>query len=424
MKVWLIQIAEPLPIDDGKQKLLRTGMLAKTLAGRGNNVVWWTSSFDHFRKRQRSDKDTFKDIGRNYRICMMRGIGYKKNVSLSRLIDHYMVAEKFRKLSEKEEKPDVIVASFPSIELGLAAAEYGKKNGIPVILDMRDMWPDIFVDFVPPAIRGVARFFLKPMFNNAHRACSMATAICGITEPFVEWGLKTGSRDKTVLDKSFFMGSVDERPDDNSFKEAGEYWDKMGVRKEEGRPIICFSGSVSWQFDIKTAILAVRKIRSSGTAVKLVICGDGDKLEYYKNIARRDENVVFTGWVNMAKLYVLMRRASAGLDLLPDRYDYLATINNKAVEYFSAGLPIISCPRKGVLYDLLKERRCGLSYDNGDVDGLSVILKYMLCNDADKLSEMSREASELFKEKFMAEKIYAEMAGYIEKVADSFKDRT
>ena len=56
----------------------------------------------------------------------------------------------------------------------------------------------------------------------------------------------------------------------------------------------------------------------------------------------------FPGWVDAAKIFVLMRRSAVGLDPLPDRYDFLATINNKAIEYMSAGLPVISSPDRGV----------------------------------------------------------------------------
>jgi hypothetical protein len=55
MRVWLITVGEPLPLDGPGERMLRTGILAAFLAARGHEVVWWSSSFDHVRKRQRSD---------------------------------------------------------------------------------------------------------------------------------------------------------------------------------------------------------------------------------------------------------------------------------------------------------------------------------------------------------------------------------
>jgi O-methyltransferase len=104
------------------------------------------------------------------------------------------------------------------------------------------------------------------------------------------------------------------------------------------------------------------------------------------------------------------------LDPLPDRYDFLATINNKAIEYLSAGLPVISCPQKGVLFDLLKENQCGLSYEHGDAVGLSCLLG-QLDRDRKTVAQMSRNAALLFEERFVAEKVYEQMACSIENIA-------
>ena len=90
-----------------------------------------------------------------------------------------------------------------------------------------------------------------------------------------------------------------------------------------------------------------------------------------------------------------------------------------AIEYLSAGLPVISCPQKGELYNLLKERNCGLSYKHSDADGLFQLLDQLNRNRA-AIIEMSVNATALFKERFTAEKVYSEMACYIEKIAKTF----
>ena len=102
-----------------------------------------------------------------------------------------------------------------------------------------------------------------------------------------------------------------------------------------------------------------------------MLCGAGDRFEHYRALAAGLPNVLLPGWVDAAAIHVLMRRSACGLDPLSDRYDFLATINNKAIEYFSAGLPVISSPRRGTLAELLAAEECGLSYDLGDAAGLA-----------------------------------------------------
>ena len=89
-------------------------------------------------------------------------------------------------------------------------------------------------------------------------------------------------------------------------------------------------------------------------------------LEFYAQVG--------PGWVKAAQIHVLMRLSSVGLNPVADRYDFLATINNKAIKYMSGNLPIISNPEEGVLYDLLKKYCCGVSYASGDAEGLFNIL--------------------------------------------------
>ena len=52
MRIWVYASGEPLPAADRQVRLLRAGNLCRHLQAAGHEVVWWTSSFDHIRKRQ------------------------------------------------------------------------------------------------------------------------------------------------------------------------------------------------------------------------------------------------------------------------------------------------------------------------------------------------------------------------------------
>ena len=53
MRAWLLTVGEPLPCDGPNERLHRTGLLAEALHSRGHEVLWWSSTFDHARKRFR-----------------------------------------------------------------------------------------------------------------------------------------------------------------------------------------------------------------------------------------------------------------------------------------------------------------------------------------------------------------------------------
>lgn len=420
MNVWLITIGEPLPVSlKTKDRLHRTGVLAQTLINNGCDVTWWTSTFDHFRKFHHYSYDETVILDNSLKIIMLYGGGYKSNVSLSRIRDQKRIAEKFSALAPTHSKPDIILCSYPPIELSLAAVKFGNEYKVPVVLDMRDMWPDIFVDHVPRLLRPAAKLAATQMYRDASKACAEATAITGITEAFVDWGLAKGRRRRSPLDKAFPMGYISRPPTATEITEAESFWDSVGIKQNTTDFVICFFGTIGRQFDLDAVISAARKISNSGRQIRLILCGTGDRLAYFQKSALDLSNILFPGWVDAAKIFVLMRRSAVGIDPLPERYDFLATINNKAIEYMSAGLPVVSSPDRGVLCELLKLHECGMSYPASDVDALADMLA-RLYDDREKLRKMSQNAMQLFKECFIAEKVYTEMIEHMITIVKKF----
>ena len=75
--------------------------------------------------------------------------------------------ERFRRASRGESHPILIVAAIPSLEWAEAAVEFGRLRGIPVVIDVRDLWPDVFSEC--PAKRGGRSLgrFLSPYARMA-----------------------------------------------------------------------------------------------------------------------------------------------------------------------------------------------------------------------------------------------------------------
>jgi glycosyltransferase involved in cell wall biosynthesis/RimJ/RimL family protein N-acetyltransferase len=425
LNIWLTTIGEPVPVREGtKDRLHRTGYFAHFLADHGHKVTWWTSTFDHFRKKQWFDDDETLQVDERLTIRMLHGSGYRSNVSVTRFRDHAQIARKFaRQAREQADRPDIIVSALPTVDLCLASVEFGRERGIPVVADMRDMWPDIFLDAMPRLAKPIGWLLLRPLFRHARATCAKATAITGITEAFVDWGLQRGGRARSSLDRAFYMGYTTVVPPAEELRVAEELWDRQGVVRDPARPIACFVGTLGRQFDLETVLAAARLLQTRGSPVRFVICGRGDRLEHYRRLGAGLHNVVFPGWVDAAAIYTLLRRSAFALDPLPDRYDFLATINNKAIEYMSAGLPVISSPNRGMLADFLARERCGLSYNIGDAQGLADILAREAV-DSDGMCQLAENSARVFQEKFTAEKVYGEMMAYLEEIAGSTASKT
>ena len=357
-------------------------------------------------------------------IRMLNGGGYRRNVSLARLRDHRIVAKKFAVAIRSHQRPDIIVSSWPPVELCTAAVEYGRENGVPVVLDIRDLWPDIFIDESPAWLRWPARMALAPFFREARRTAAAATAITGNTSAMVDWGLKQGDRSLSPLDAAFPMGYRARTPEPERLVQAEAFWDVLGVAAKPDAPVICFFGNLGRQFDLDPVIVAARILSTRGVPVRFVLCGSGKRLDHYRAVSAGLDNVLLPGWVDEAKIYVLLRRSHAGIDPLPDRYDYLASINNKAVEYLSAGLPVISSPSRGVLAETLAQLDCGVSCAAHDPVALAALIEQSCTNLID-WDVKARNAAAYFERELTADRVYEAYCQHLQSiVAGALTDAT
>jgi len=410
VRFWLIEIGEPLPIDSGS-RLLRTGMLAHELTKKGHQVDWWCSTFDHFRKFHRFEKSTQIDSTPTLRLKLIHGPGYKKNKSLRRIFHQRALAKEFKKLTRTETPPDLILCSMPTIELSNAAGSFAKAHNIPVVLDLRDMWPDVYLEVMPRLLRPIARPLLQPFYRQLRQAGLNATAIFAITPEFLEWGLKRVGKSKGPSDRHFWHSYTSTTPSEKDAASAKKFWANEGLSPSDF--IICFFGTMS--LELETAIEAARTLQPQHPEIKFVFCGTGDRLEHFKHLAKGANNVLFPGWVNRSQIWQLMRLSSAGLAPYPNRPDFLMSIPNKVVEYFSGGLPILT-GLEGRLKSLLESKHCGLNYQNDHPDTLVEQILFLTTN-PEQRNEMATNAKELFFEEFDAEKVFGNMAGHLESIA-------
>ena len=415
MRIWLVTVGEPLPTDGSNERLLRTGILAGFLSRRGHEVLWWTSAFDHVRKMHRAGKDTFVSLAGNYRIAMLHSCGYRRNISLARLSDHRGLARTFMELAPREPTPDVILCSMPTIELSRETVRYAKERGIPVVLDIRDLWPDVLLDIAPSWARSVARLFLSSLFRDLREACAGATAVIGITDPIVDWGVRYAGRPKTGLDRAFPFGYVGQIPLPGEMEKAQHYWGALGIGADPGEFLVCFFGTIGRQFDLDTVIMAARRLEGGARRFRFVLCGSGDMLPHYRKLAGDITNVVFPGWVGAAEIWTLMRIAWAGLAPYRNSMDFRLSLPNKSIEYLSAGLPLVSS-LTGELERLLEEHGCGVTYTEGDAGSLATALVELYDHRAG-LETMATNALALYHGRFTAELIYNELCGYLEDLA-------
>lgn len=129
MNVWIFQSGEPLISDGNMDRPMRAMNLANALVNKGHKVILWSSAFYHQKKMHRSRRFKKIFINSHLEIRLIPSPGYKKNVSISRLIDHFKLAfNLYKKINLEKIFPDVAFVGYPPIETAYIMTHWLKKK--------------------------------------------------------------------------------------------------------------------------------------------------------------------------------------------------------------------------------------------------------------------------------------------------------
>ena len=411
MTAWIVCTGEVLPIDPGNQRPLRAGMLCSELRNRGHQVTWWASTFSHATKQLRYPRTTAVVVKPGMQLNLLHGRSYRTNVSFRRLENHFEVARDLRRRAENVPAPDVILCAWPTIELGVECVRYGLRHGVPVALDIRDLWPDMFLDAAPRPLRSLARFALSPYFRASREAFQGCSAIIGSSEEYLKWGLDNARRARSESDAVFELGYQEPAYRESELQDASESLRSLGV--DATRSICWFLGTFGDTYDLRPVLASARTLQAAGNrSVQFVLSGDGDRRKHWQNRARGLDNVIFTGWLNGSGIASMMKMAKVGLAAY--RKGAPQSLPNKIFEYMAAGIPILSS-LSGECVDFLRAHDCGLSYTPGDGSALLAYLHVLTSNESYRQG-LGANALKAFRKYYSAPELYGRMAGHLERL--------
>ena len=203
MEMWIVSVGEPLPVDGKEVRLRRMGNLAMYAAQNKVDVNWFSVSFDHYKKQQRCSEDTAFDINQRFKLNLAYVGGYRKNVSFARIKHHKQAGRKILAYMEQvylQKKPDVIIASMEPLEVSQAAVQFAAEHHIPIVVDVRDLWPEIYYDVIPRCLHWALDVYVRKCKKTLHGTLSRCDAIIGLSEGFLQYGLRYAGRERRQND--------------------------------------------------------------------------------------------------------------------------------------------------------------------------------------------------------------------------------
>lgn len=405
--IWTICDGEPLPIDEGAPRLLRTAILSQLLADREHEITYWTSRFDHLRKTSRMDIPAIVDSGLGYKINCVDAFPYKRNISIGRLKHNRKVVSDMEvRMRAEQRRPDLIVADLPTIELAELAGRLGQEWKVPVVLSIRDLWPDVFFNLLPTNLHWLGSILFRRWNTMAMRACRLATSIIGISAKYLEWGMRKADRPIGPHDAVIPLGYPD-RFSDEVCKVSQAKLERIGV--DFSKQIVCFVGTFGRSYDLATVIEAA-KILLPYSKAQFVLCGEGERKTKWKIQAKNLPNVVFTDWLDRKEIATLLEGSAVGLAAYSSGAKQ--GLPNKFFEYMSFGLPVVSS-LDGEAAKEIDSNGFGQNYQAEDSAQLAQILGKILA-DQRSLNQMSAAAQARFDTNYRQSIVYQNYVDLVE----------
>lgn len=377
--IWLINVGEPLPTQGNKPHRMSHWFFK--LSNLGYKLTFFTTDFEHQRKIFLKKNETPEGFE-----LLESKIGYKKNRSFKRLINHFFLGRSLKNRMEIAKIPDLIICSYPTIYMTYIAVKFGNKHNIPVIVDVRDLWPDIFIKPI------VGKVLFMPLYIQKNLIFSKATRVIGVSPKYVNWATPNRDIQPNILPLTQYHASP--KPDDltsNIF------------------PLkLIFAGTLGNTYDLSLINVISELLTENNIEHHITVCGEGPNKSFFTNSIQNNQNVFFRGWLTKDELDNELKRSHIGLMLYKKKSPQ--GWPNKLIEYLSYGLPIINS-LKGESWNLIELHRMGVNIDS---DNLEPIIDWIKKVIVPNYSIISNRSLNVFNENFDEETVFNKLLNIIE----------
>jgi len=398
MDIWIVNPYGTLPSEGWRE--YRSSMLARALAARGHHPTWFLSNFEHrsksFRKEVQADP-TLPGVT----IYCLPARPYARNISIGRVRYERSFGQAFGAASQVLPKPDAIILAEPSIFFGGPVRRYALNNNIPLIVDILDLWPEMFAVAAPKPVRPLATLLLAPLYARRRKLLREAAGVVGCTAGYTNVARAVTHRPT----ETFYLG-VDVTEVRRSMLDIPNSW-----RLPPYSGLTCvYAGTLGEAYDIPCLAASVEALAPLGR-VRLVVAGDGPESPRLKQLSQTyPETLIFLGKISPQELGAIYAQAQIGLcSYAPGSAVEMPV---KLFDYLAAGLGFVTS-LNGEIHTLI-DAGAGLYCRPGDPAALVEILSG-LADVPQRVAEMQVVATDHGK-RFDQHYQHAAFTAFIEKL--------
>jgi glycosyltransferase involved in cell wall biosynthesis len=367
--IYIWQSGEPLQIDKKNHNPMRAINLSNFLLKKNFKVTLISSNFDHTYKKFRFKnikKFRILKIKKNFTLVLINSIGYKKNISLQRLFDHFHLALNLNFfLKKNKEKPDIAFIGFPPIEPAITFSLWLVKNKIPHLFDVKDLWPEYFYERIRNRLLSIFIKFLFAFHNLIlTNSFKKSSGIVANNSFFLDHILKKIKKKKTNHDNVIYLTKPILCYESNSFLKNINFNVKIFN--------LYFCGRIDLNvFDFLTVFKALNILNNKGFEFHFYVAGYGNLGDLFKlrDQYQLQKKVTLVGFVDKYNHSLLLRKTNLFLAPFFNNLNFSSNLSNKFIEAIQYNLPILTPLKKGVSRFILNNK-IGLIYKEKDYNDL------------------------------------------------------
>ncbi len=350
----IVQAGEPtsLFIDSGLRPM-RSVNLASAFIAKGFDSIVIAPNFSHQKKKYRFKlpiRYVSDDKGITYHLLWSPG--YKKNHSFMRVIDHAIFGiATFMDLMWThltKRKIKAIFVGFPQVEAAFFSVMFGKIFKIPVVLDIKDDWPETFI--YERKSKKIHYQILYHYYRNLTRY---------ITGSIIAWVTITKGFKKLQIQR---FPILDKKECLISFLTTPINLSVYKIDKSSGNiDKIIFAGAFSKDvYDLSPLLTNLTDLKNT-VSIEFYGCSILAK-QQIDNFGDVGFQVSYKNWISEEELTSVYRKARFAMVPVADRPDFNNSFPNKFIEAISNGLcPIV--PNGTIMADFCRKYEIGLIYD-------------------------------------------------------------
>jgi glycosyltransferase involved in cell wall biosynthesis len=303
--------------------------------------------------------------------------GYRRNVGFGRLFRDAVFGFRAYREALQQPSPDVIITSEPATMGGYAGGKLASRTGAILIYDQMDLWPELIVHTLPPALQFIGHALFWPVYRCRRRLFRKLDGVMALSKPYLSSVLKELPPQRSIPELLVYNGI-----DVPAFRAAMRQPVPDAIRPHFERPGLkaIFAGSLGPSYDIDGMLGAAELLANRSSDTTIFVAGDGPERVRIEAAASRCQNLVFLGKLTPDILPSVYARCDVGLACYSSRSN--VEMCDKFYDYTAAGLVILNS-LKGEVRDWVLGERLGLQYEAGSPFALADALRLVELSDTD-----------------------------------------